>query len=305
MRSLIPLLLLLPTVAWAGGRASAFQKDNKNGTNYWNANSALDGKLETAWMVPGESANKGEWLEIDIPQGEVDKLSIVSGYAKTDKTFKDYPRIKKARVDIYALDDDQNANQVGSSTIDLADQMAMQTIDLTDAKVAAGLFGGRVRITVLEVYEGEDYPNLGVSEVVVQMKEFDAKVKVASIDDDADPAKSAAMLDEDPKTFSKLAAGTTLSLTTPGFGVSSINFVPVKDYSRPKTVEITVGSVTTTTVLPEKAPDGGWALFPAFNGYTGGALGVITVKIVDTWPAKNAEIGGDELKARATNFEAL
>lgn len=299
---LLPLLLLVPTLAWAGARGSAFQKETKLGANYWAPAAAIDGKLETAWMVPGESPNRGEWIEIDVPRGEVDKIAIFPGFNKSEETYTDHPRLKQVRVDIYALDDDQNAKQVGSATVDLADKREWQVLDLPDTKIDAGLFGGRVRVSVVDIYDGQDFPNLGVSEMVVHMKEFDAKAKVTSVND-GDPAAMADALDDNPKTFAKLAPGATFAFESQNFGISSIGFVPVKDYARPKTVEITYGNGTVTTVLPEKATDGGWAQVPAFNGYTGGAFGEIQVKIVDVYPGKNAEIGIAELKARATNFE--
>ncbi|MDP2317688.1 MAG: discoidin domain-containing protein [Pseudomonadota bacterium] len=304
MRKLL-LLALLPTLAWAGAKGSSTEKGGKLGANYWSAASAIDGKIETAWMVPGESPNRGEWIEIDIPRGEVDKIAIYPGFGKSDETYADYPRVKQMRVDIFALDDDQVAKQVGSTTIEVPDKREWQTFDLTDAKIDAGLFGGRVRISVMDIHEGQDYPNLGVSEVLVHMKEFDAKVKVTALND-GDAAPAADMLDENPKTAAKLAGtAATMTLESSGFGISSIGFAPMKDYARPKTVEITAGNQTVTTVLPDKATDVQWATVPGFNGYTGGAFGAIEVKILDVYPGKLPEIGVAELKARATNFEAI
>jgi hypothetical protein len=295
-------LLLLPAVALAGARSSNWEKKSKMGEKWFGPNAVLDGKPDTAWMVPGESPNRGEWIEIDIPRGEVDKIALLSGYLKNDETFGDYPRLKKVRVDIFALDDDQNPTQVGSSTVDIADTKEWQIIDLTDAKVNAGLFGGRVRISVVDIYDGADFPNLGVSEIYVVMKEIDGRAKITSVND-GDVAALADAVDENPKTFSKLAAGSTFKFESTNFGISSVGFVPVKDYARPKTVEVSVNGLSKTTVLPEKGTDAVWAEVPAFNGYVGGAIGEMEVKIVDTWPAKNAEIGVTEVKFRATNFD--
>lgn len=304
MRTLL-LFALVPTLAWAGARGSSAEKGGKLGANYWSAASAIDGKIETAWLVPGESPNRGEWLEIDIPRGEVDKIAIYPGFGKSDETYGDYPRVKQMRVDVFALDDDQNAKQVGSTTIDVPDKREWQTFDLSDAKIDAGLFGGRVRVSIVDIYDGEDYPNLGVSELLVHMKEFDAKVKVTALNE-GDGAAAADMLDENPKTALKLPGTTaTMSLESSGFGISSIGFVPVKDHARPKTVEIKAGNQTVTTVLPDKATEVQWATVPGLNGYTGGAFGTLEVTIVDVYPGKVAEIGISELKARATNFEAL
>ena len=97
-------LLLLPAVALAGFRASTFKKETKLGADTWNAASALDGKLESCWMVDPESENVGEWFEVDVPKSTVDKLGLVIGWQRDDKTFKDYGRVKTVRVSIFTLD---------------------------------------------------------------------------------------------------------------------------------------------------------------------------------------------------------
>lgn len=299
------LLILIPAVALAGGRASHHKPENKMGANYWAAASAFDGKLETAWMVPGESENKGEWIEIDIPPGEVDKVAIYPGFGKSEESFKDYPRIKQVRVDVYHLDDDQNATVAGTATVDVADKAEMQVIDIADVKRGEGLFGGRVRFTVLDVYDGDDFPNLAVSEMQVMLKEFDARAKVAAVSAEANGHGMDALTDENPKTFWEAPAGSTLTIDPVGYGISSVGFMSVgKEYSRPKTVEITVQGLTRTTVLPD-APGPQFAYAPTFNGFNGGAFGSVEVKVVDTWPGTNANLGVAELKMKATTYEAL
>lgn len=305
MKNLALLLLLVPTVALAGGRVSAFKPENKMGANYWAAPAAIDGKLETAWMVPGESENKGEWIEIDVPRAGVDKVAMLPGWAKGDEAFKDYPRVKKVRVDVFHLDDDQKATVVGSTTLDVADKKELQVFDIPDVKMGEGLFGGRVRFTVLEVYDGDDYPNLAVSEVRVMLAEFDAKAKITAIEGDAGTGPDL-LTDEDLKTIWKTDAATAAMTIAPtGYGLSSIGFVGAgKDYARPKTVEITVGGLTETTVLPD-APGPQWAAAPSFNGYNGGAFGDLEVKIVDTYPGAKFGLGLAEVKMKATNLESF
>lgn len=304
MRPLILAALLLPATAWAGAKVSHFQK-GKPDANAHNGAAAIDGRTATAWMVPGESDNKGEWIEIDLPQGEVDKLGIFPGWDKTEETFKDYPRIKKVRVDVYALDDSQAPQQVGTATIDVADKREWQVFDMPDAKIAAGLFGGKAKVTVLEIYDGDDFPNFAMSEVQLYLKEFDATVKVSSISAGAE--KQEALLDQNPKTSWTAPGGTAeMTIDASGFGVSSIGFQPVgKDYARPKTVELTIGPLTKTTVLADNLKEAQFAECPGSNGFNGGAFGEITVKILDVYPGTKPEIGVAELKARATSLETF
>jgi hypothetical protein len=53
---------MISTTAWAGATASAFKKETKKGANYWNASSAIDGKLEpwtrSGWSWAGRSRRR-------------------------------------------------------------------------------------------------------------------------------------------------------------------------------------------------------------------------------------------------------
>jgi len=309
------VLLLTPLVlsalsgqAYAGARVSHFEKGGKMGANYWAGANAIDGKKQTAWMVPGESENKGEYIEIDVPQGTVDKISIFPGFGKTDETFTDYPRVKQMRVDVFALDDEQTPQQVGTATIDVADKAEVQTFDIADAKIAAGMFGGKVRLTVLDIYPGEDYPNLGISELYVNLKEYDApSVKIVGLEGGDAGKTSDMLLDANVKTTWTTQATTATFTVDPGSsGLGSVGLQAAgKDLGRPKTVEITVNGITQTTVLADKPTEMQWAACPAFNGFTGGAAGAVEVKIVDIYPGTKPGLGLSEVKGHATNTDAI
>lgn len=302
-RSLL-VLLLVPALATAGGRVSHFKAESKLGANYYNVQSAIDGRVDTAWMVPGESDNKGEWIEIDIPKGDVDRIGVYPGYGKSPETFKDYPRVKQLRVDIFAIDDDQALSQVGSATIDIEDKAEFQIIDIPDVKAGQSLFGGKVKMTVLDVHAGDDYPNLAIAELVVVMKEFDAVPKIAGVSAEAEGHGRDLLLDTNPKTFwAADPKEASITLASTGYGMSSLGFVPAgKDYARPKTVKITVGTAIRTTELPDALTEQ-WVPVPAFNGYTGGGFGDVVVEILEVWPGTQPLLGVAELKARATTYE--
>jgi hypothetical protein len=295
------MALVATQSAWAGAKASHFKADSKKGANYWNANSAIDGKMDTAWMVPGESPNRGEWIELDVPKGEIDKIGIMAGWNRDEETYNDYPRVKQLRVDVYDLDDDQNPKQIGTATVDVPDKHEWQILDIPDVKVGAeGLFGGKVRISVVDIYDGEDFPNLGLSELLIYLKEWDTDLKVASVSaGDAGPAQ-----DGNVKTVATFAAGTEFTFEPGQLGIGSIGFQGDKAFSKVKTVEVTQGGRTATTVLQDK-PDLQWAAVPGFNGFTGGGLGAISVRIVDSYPGTKPEIGVAEIKVRATSRDTL
>lgn len=304
MKRLPLLVVLVPLAAAAGGRVSHFKAENKLGANYYNVQAAIDGKVETAWMVPGESDNKGEWIEVDIPTGEVDKIAVYPGYGKSPDTFSDFPRVKQFRVDVYAIDENMESAIAGTATIDLADKPEMQVVDVADVKT--GVNGGRVRLAVMDVYPGQDYPNLAVSEVVVLMKEIEGKANISEISAEMEGHSRETLMDGNPKTFWMAdVKGASLTLQSTGFAMSSLGFLPEgKEYARPKTVKISVGPVSKVTEFPD-TPGERWAPIPAFNGYNGGGFGDVQVEILDVYPGTNPQLGISELKVRASTYSPV
>lgn len=303
-RAVVVALLLAPVVALAGAKVSAFQKDTKNGANYWSGGSAIDGKVETAWMLPGESANRGEWIEVELPKGTVDKFAINPGYAKNEETFKDYPRVKQVRIDFFSMNDEQGYTQVGTATVDIEDKPGMQIIDVPDTKVGGDLFGGKAKVSIVDIYAGNDYPNLAISEMAFVLSEFEISPTVTAASGAGAGHPQDHALDEDAKTFWSIpAADASFTLKGDSYGVSSVGFLCAsKDYARAKTVEITLNGLVQRTVLEDKPGTVQWAKTAPFNGYTGGATGDVEVKIIDAYPgAKSQEICLTTLKLQSTN----
>jgi hypothetical protein len=307
VRTVVALALLAPTVAMAGYEASSFKKDPKLGTNFWNAASALDSNLATAWQVDPETQNAGEWLMLDVPAGEVDKIGMVIGWAKNEDTFTDYARAKTVKVGLY------NAAAgapilLTEQTVTFEDKPGWQVIDLPDTKVGGEVLGGRVKITIVDTYMGKDFPNLAISEVRVHMKEFPAlSLKVASGPDSEAPQHGADMMtDDNPKTFWASDTDTaTFSVAAPGYGLASLGVTQgPKAFARPKTVELTANQTTSTQVLEDKPGVQQWLLLPCLVGYTGGAWGNVDVKIVDSYPGEGMNgTAIAELKMMAGSIE--
>ena len=135
--AIVSLVLFVSASALASGfRASSFKKETRLGANFWNIASALDGKLDTCWMVDPESENVGEWFEVDVPRSEVDKLGLVIGWAKDEATFKDYARIKTVKVEMFG-DAKAEDTKVAEATIAFEDKMEMQWVELPDTKVGS------------------------------------------------------------------------------------------------------------------------------------------------------------------------
>lgn len=296
MVALLAVLVLNP--AFAGAKASSFQPENKKGTNYWNAGAAIDGKPDTCWSLPGESPNRGEWISLEVPKGTVEKIGVDPGWDKDDSSFKDYPRVKQLRVDVFTIDNDQAEKLVSSETLEVNDARGLQIIPLkTPAKVGEdSFFGGKVKLSIVDIYPGDDYPNLRVSEVAVYMGEMEAHPEVTVLD-------QAALTDNNAKTLWTGAAGTEFELVPKGWAVSSIGFQGDKGKGRAKTVKVKVGDAgpEQTFTLADK-PDLQWITLSPFNGYVGSTIDNVKVTLVDSY---GADIGLQELKFKATHFEPL
>jgi hypothetical protein len=304
------VLLLVPAVAFAGATASKFKAEHRKGANYWNAQSAIDGKLDTCWMVPGESPNRGEWIELDLPKSTVDKIGMVVGWAQTEDTFADFARIKAIKVDAFSLNDRQELSPRGSATAQFQDDMAMQIVDIDDLQVGEDLFGGKLRINVADIYDGRDYPNMAISELLVYLIEFDTKLKAPEFSDlsstPAGPNLAELALDEDAKTFFATAQdGGFIQVEASGFGVSSLGIqLGPKSHARPKKIKVSANNRELVYDL-EDNDEVQWVLVPTITGYTGGAFGEIKVEFLEVYPGDDPNVAIAEVYGRATNYEGF
>ncbi len=277
---------LFSSSAIAGATASSFKKETRQGANYYNAQSALDGKMDTCWMLPGETKNVGEYIIIDVPRLDVDKIGMVVGFAKSEETFKDYPRVKTVTVEAMAFNDANELVPAGTPT-DAAfeDKMGLQVIDISNIK-AETEFGGKVKITIKEIFdEGADYPNLGISEVVVILSEFEAKGQVSEISSEAEGPR-ANLIDKNPKTLWVAPAdGAMVTMTAKGLMMSSLRMTPgPKTHARPKKVSVTTDNRTLEFELEDTA--GPHTLYvPPLVGYTG-TWNPVEVKVLEVYPGQ-------------------
>lgn len=282
------LLLAIPAVALAGASASNFRKGDRSvGENYWNANSTIDNKMETAWMVPGESPNMGEWIMIDAPKGTLEGIRIVNGWAKDEASWADHPRVKGLRVDVLCCTGDPQMSTQGTKTVAVEDTMEWQTLPV-GLDIGNEYFGGKVKIFVTEIYEGKDFPNLAISELRLQMKEFDgpSAYNPSGASEEANGTMLLDLMDEDNKTtWQATSAGAKFSLEPNGVGPSSLRWVHAKDktFDRAKVVKVTINQMSVTTEVPNK--DGQhFVEIPAPFGYNGSGFGDVEVEVVEVYP---------------------
>ncbi len=298
---------LVATPALAGFGVSSFHKDSRKGPNYFNAAAALDANPETCWMVNAEESNEGSWIYIDVPTSTVDKLAVYGGWGESEETYRDYSRIKAARVEIFNVSPGGDPELVAETSIKFEDKMGWQMIDLPDQKVGGEFGGGRVKLTVTEIYKGADYPALAIGEIRVHLKEFDAATIALQEPPVAlgghEPDK---MLDGSTRTFWAGPEPTaTFSVTASGYGMSSLGIQAGSTaYHRPKKVKLTANLAETVHELPDKPGKMQWLLLPALVGYTGGAWGEVKVEILESYPGSSQPgLAITELKMMAGSIE--
>jgi len=300
-------LTTLPMIAHAGFEASSFKRDAKRGEAFWNAGSALDSRLESCWMIDPEEKNEGQWLQVDIPAAEVDKIAVVIGWDKSENNFFDYARIKKARIEVIDLKD-QKPTTVVEHEATFEDKRGWQIIDIPNGKVAGEIIAGRVRMTVTEVYPGKDYPNLAVSEMRVHLKEFNADTtNIHGIpSSESDDHMAMDMIDDNARTYWTSVGETqpSFSVEAPGYGLASIGIqAGPKSHARPKVVEITANGVPQKHNVEDKT-EMQWFLLPVMVGYTGSAWAEIKVQILESYPGEVGKgVAISEVKLNAATIE--
>ena len=302
----ITSLVLLPSLAWAGATVSAERRVTRNrGSVNWGGQSAIDNNGETAWMVPGESANVGESITIQVPKGNVNGVAIWPGYGMSDDTFTDYARVHTMRIEGLCCEGDDNMTTLSSTVIELADENRLQFMDLEDFEIGNEMgFGGLVKMTVESVYEGRDYTAFGVSEARVVMVEFDLPAyTVAS----ASGEDSDALNDGNGRTFwSSSADEATFSVSAGGYGISSVGITPgPATHARPKRVRVSANNRAVEAEL-ENSGDQQFVDAPSITGYNGSAWGAIQVEVLEVYPgSREAAVAVSEVVLRATNFDGF
>ncbi len=304
---------LVPALAFGGFNASSYKKPSSRSTaSPYDAGAALDGDPTTAWVIDPEQTNAGQWIELDVPRGKIDKVSVVVGWNKDPESWDDYARLKAARIEIYNLDtDDGQPKMVAEKDVAFEDKRDAQTIDLADIAVGGEYNGGRVRLVVQDVYPGKDYEHLALGEVFARLIEFDATTrKLVESSSTADGSSADNLVDDSVKTvWSPAATDAKPSFTIDGgkFSVSSIGVLAgPKTGARPKKIEVSQGGNTRTYDVADLATAQFFDV-PAVMGYNGSGVGSVTVSVLETYPGTvaTAPLAIADVKFRATLLEAF
>lgn len=301
-------LLAFAGPAFAGATQSDFKKETRRGANYWSGMSTHDMKMDTAWQVPGESKNVDEWLMFDVPKVALDKVGITVGWMKNEETFKDYARIKKVRIEAFEYNDSMELAPAGSPIeLEFPDEPGFQVVPLPEPLKGKAGTNGKIKLIIKEVYEGRDFPNVAVSEVLLFLSEFQVPFDVKDLSFEDDKNKADALYDENPKTtYVAPAEGLSFTVASPSAALASITLDHMGDaYARPKKVELTAQGRSRVVELADGPAEAMWV--PTVFGYTGGSWGDVQVKVLEVYPGKKYadKLGLKDVKALASNNDAF
>jgi hypothetical protein len=315
MRKLSLLLAgtLFATPALAGFNVSSYKVESRiSQESRFNAAAALDGDPTTAWMVDPSQVNEGQWIELEVPKGKVDKIAVIVGWAQSDETWSDYARVAEATIEVFDTTGDRNV--VHTSTATFEDKRGAQFVDLPEVPIGDEFTGGIVRLTVTKVFDGKDYSHLAMGEMLVYMEEFDAQMINISTppSSEMDDHDGSQMVDDNLRTFwasdGKPADGSvTFAVKGGRYSVSSLGLTPgPKNFARPKVIKVTQSNVTRTYDVADTPGKAQWFALPPIVGYTGSGFGEVTVEIVEVHGAgEGVGVAIAELKFRATMLEAF
>ena len=232
---------------------------------------------------------------------------MVIGWGENEEKFFDYARVKTVKIEASAYDENNDLKPAGTATATFEDKQGWQVVDIEDIVIGTDLFGGKVKLTITEVYPGKDYPNLAISEILLHMAELHSPTpRLSAVSNEEADHPGVDMLDDDEKTFwvgQSVDAG--LTFAAEGFSLSSVGLKPQsKEYDRPKKVRITANSRTEEVELADSL-DMQWIQIPAIVGFTGSAWGDVQLEVIETYAGSKyaGKLGVRTLQVKATSFE--
>lgn len=120
--------------------------------NSYNASNVFDGNTSTAWAEGSSSNGTGEYIKVNLTSSQVvTMIEMVNGYAKSDELYYKNCRVKKAELEF---------SDGSTQMVEFADATtSIQKVSITPVET------NFVKITIKEVYAGNSYSDLCISEI--------------------------------------------------------------------------------------------------------------------------------------------
>jgi len=136
------------------------------GTNSYDPENLHDLNFQTAWVegVPGYGI--GEFVEYEFPPGNprITKIIVANGYVKSEKAYQQNSRVKKLKMFV---------NEKPQAILHLKDETVEQIFEVDaigyaereELELLASREPIRLRFEILEVYKGDRYDDVALSEI--------------------------------------------------------------------------------------------------------------------------------------------
>lgn len=274
------------------------------------ASNLIDGNPSTIWREGKEGSGIGESFTFDLPRSDVKKVVIFPGDGSDEKKFKKFSHLKTVKVEFLSSDGTSDMKVVKEITHTFKDEFKAQEIPVGLVKIGNELFGGQLRVTIIDVYAGIDLQDTVVGEVYAILDEYPAQTAIKDAIETQKGSDKEYLIDSDEKTVwvsGKPDLGQKINISSPDFGLSAItikngyNDDKFSLYSRPKDITIEIQGKTIKKTLKD-IKEAQRIDFDIRNGYNGTFFAPITITIDSVYAGKNPQISIGEIVLLATNF---
>lgn len=150
--------------------ASSFLVDKRLPYFSYHPTNLYDENINTAWFEGVNGNGINEYIEIEFfSPMDISSISIKNGYGKSSSLFTKNGRVKTLRL---------RADNI-NSIVELKDSYKLQNFPLNLKKTS------KIQLTILNVYPGEKYQDIGISEIVINAhpsKTINKKISDAEIE---------------------------------------------------------------------------------------------------------------------------
>ena len=155
---LLALTLTAQAAVSGSAKSSSAKVDTDDKKIKYDASKAVDGSFGLGWGEDEDGYGEGSWLELDLGRTqEISQVNIWPGnLSQGQKSFREYSRPKKVKVTIS-----------GGDGVKEIEAVILDRIQRYDIELDEPIKARKVRIEVIEVYEGFVFSDMYIAEVAV------------------------------------------------------------------------------------------------------------------------------------------